>query len=63
MYERCRLFEEIGDHKKALEGYINILKHLPEEDAEKYLQLARSVTKVIKWYCLVKQSGLLPYME
>jgi hypothetical protein len=45
-----RLFEEIGDHKRALEGYISILKHLPDNQAEKYLQLARSVTKVIILY-------------
>ncbi|XP_071165996.1 general transcription factor 3C polypeptide 3-like [Mytilus edulis] len=45
MWERCRLFEEIGHHKRALEGYIIVLKHLPEDEAEKYLQLARSVSK------------------
>ena len=50
MWERCRLFEEIGDHKRALEGYISILRHLPDNEAEKYLQLARSVTKVIILY-------------
>lgn len=46
IWQRSHLYEQLGEHKKALEGYQLILKLLPDDDGEKYLQLARNITKV-----------------
>ncbi|XP_071119203.1 general transcription factor 3C polypeptide 3-like [Haliotis cracherodii] len=45
IWQRSHLYEQLGEHKKALEGYQLILKLLPDDDGEKYLQLARNITK------------------
>ena len=42
---RCDLYERIGDQKKAIEGYQQILDLLPKENGEKYFQLARDMAK------------------
>ena len=47
-WARCDLLEKTGDKKKAVEGYQQILNLLPKENGDKYLQLARDMTKV-KW--------------
>ncbi|KAJ8306506.1 hypothetical protein KUTeg_017051 [Tegillarca granosa] len=47
LWERCKLYEEIGDKNKVMEGYEAILKVLPPEEGEQYFELARLLTK---WY-------------
>lgn len=46
MWARCDLYEKLNDRKKAMEGYQQILSLLPKENGQKYLQLARDMTKV-----------------
>ena len=46
MWARCDLLEKMGDKKRALEGYQQILTVLPKENGEKYMSLARDMTKV-----------------
>ena len=48
-WARCDLLEKTGDKKKAVEGYQQILNLLPREDGDKYLQLARDMTKVFSF--------------
>ncbi len=43
---RCHLLEQVGEMKRALDGYHNIMDLLPREDGERYLQLARDMAKV-----------------
>jgi len=45
-WARCDLLEQAGDQKKAIEGYQQILKLLPKEDGEGYMQLARDMARV-----------------
>ena len=45
-WARCDLLEKTGDKKRAMEGYQQILNLLPKDNGEKYLQLARDMTKV-----------------
>ena len=54
VWERCNLYETVGENKKAMEGYQQILKLLPEHEVDKYFQLARDITKVeysLNRYC------------
>ncbi|KAK2171464.1 hypothetical protein NP493_1062g00073 [Ridgeia piscesae] len=44
-WARCDLLEKTGDKKRAMEGYQQILNLLPKDNGEKYLQLARDMTK------------------
>ncbi|XP_062578498.1 general transcription factor 3C polypeptide 3-like [Saccostrea cucullata] len=44
-WSRSHLYEELGDKKKALEGYKSMLKITPPENGERYMELARTITK------------------
>ena len=46
LWERSRLYEELKEYKKALEGYQSILSLLPPTDSERYFKLAWSLTRV-----------------
>ena len=46
-WKRCELLERVGNKKQALHGYQVILRLLSPNDGEKYIQLARDLTKVI----------------
>lgn len=51
LWERCNLYEQIGDRKKALAGYELILKQLRNpEDGEKCVEMSREISKVISFY-------------
>ena len=43
---RSQLYEELGEKKKALEGYKSMLKITPPQDGERYMEIARTITKV-----------------
>ena len=47
IYAKCALLEQMGDMKRVLfEGYQQILNVIPHSNAEKYVVLARDITKV-----------------
>ena len=46
LWARCGLHERLGETKKVFEGYQQILKVLPHNNAEKYVVLSRDITKV-----------------
>jgi len=43
---RCQLYEQIGDQKRAIEGYQLILPLLGPSEVDKYFKLAISIAKV-----------------
>ncbi|XP_067129558.1 general transcription factor 3C polypeptide 3 [Centruroides vittatus] len=45
LWERCKLYEQLGERKKALIGYEAILKQLKPEQEQQYVQLSRETTK------------------
>lgn len=45
LWERCKLYEQLGERKKALNGYEAILKHLKPEQEQQYIQLSRETAK------------------
>ncbi|ESP05339.1 hypothetical protein LOTGIDRAFT_208362 [Lottia gigantea] len=45
IWQKCSLHEQLGETKRVLEGYQNILRLLPKTDGEKYLHLAKDMTK------------------
>ncbi|XP_054164495.1 general transcription factor 3C polypeptide 3-like [Oppia nitens] len=45
-FERCQLYEKVGDMKKALEAYENLMKALQPNDGELALQLAKDIVKI-----------------
>ena len=44
--ERAKLFEEIGETKKALDSYKLSLPCMPKEKAEQYMDMARCLCEV-----------------
>ena len=46
LWARCDLHEKQGNKEKALEGYEEILLLIPDDQPDKYYELARDVTKV-----------------
>ncbi|KAG8199237.1 hypothetical protein JTE90_003664 [Oedothorax gibbosus] len=47
LWERCNLYEQVGERKRALAGYEQILKHLNDpEEGEKCVDIAREIAKV-----------------
>lgn len=57
LWERSRLYENIKEYKKALEGYQAILTLLPSSDSEKYFKLAWGITR--SYYELGEKSGAI----
>ncbi|CAL1271933.1 unnamed protein product [Larinioides sclopetarius] len=46
-WERCNLYEQIGERKRALYGYEMILKHLSDpQNGEKCVDMAREIAKI-----------------
>uniref|UniRef100_UPI00398E6898 general transcription factor 3C polypeptide 3 isoform X1 n=1 Tax=Pristiophorus japonicus TaxID=55135 RepID=UPI00398E6898 len=45
LWERCSLYEQLGEHKLAMDGYRRILNILPPTDGEHFMQLARDMAK------------------
>lgn len=45
-WSRSHLYEELGEKKKALEGYKSMLRITPSQDGERYMEIARTITKV-----------------
>lgn len=43
--ERSSLYEQLGEHKMAMDGYRRILNLLAPSDGERFMQLARDVAK------------------
>lgn len=43
--ERSSLYEQLGEHKMAMDGYRRILILLAPSDGERFMQLARDVAK------------------
>ena len=55
VWQQCSLYEQLGEHRKALDGYQHILKILPPDSGTHYMQLARSMTKVgvsLAWFVI-----------
>ncbi|KAK3091938.1 hypothetical protein FSP39_023840 [Pinctada imbricata] len=44
--ERSKLYEEVGNQKKALEGYKSMLRFMPKEEGEMCMNIARSISKL-----------------
>ncbi|KAM9664783.1 general transcription factor 3C polypeptide 3 isoform 2-T3 [Trichechus inunguis] len=45
LWERSSLYEQMGDHKMAMDGYRRILNYLTPSDGERFMQLARDMAK------------------
>ncbi|OCT86295.1 hypothetical protein XELAEV_18019987mg [Xenopus laevis] len=45
LWERSSLYEQIGEHKLAMDGYRRILNLLSPSDGERFMQLARDMAK------------------
>nr|XP_006117970.1 general transcription factor 3C polypeptide 3 [Pelodiscus sinensis] len=45
LWERSSLYEQMGDHKMAMDGYRRILNLLSPFDGERFMQLARDMAK------------------
>ncbi|XP_023697257.1 general transcription factor 3C polypeptide 3 [Paramormyrops kingsleyae] len=45
LWERSSLYEQVGDHKQAMDGYRRILNLLPPTDGENFMQLSRDMAK------------------
>ncbi|XP_078536552.1 general transcription factor 3C polypeptide 3 [Lissotriton helveticus] len=45
LWERSSLYEQLGEHKMAMDGYRRILNLLPPSDGERFMQLARDMAK------------------
>ncbi|XP_068104218.1 general transcription factor 3C polypeptide 3 isoform X2 [Hyperolius riggenbachi] len=45
LWERSSLYEQVGDHKMAMDGYRRILNLLSPSDGERFMQLARDMAK------------------
>ncbi|XP_048758832.1 general transcription factor 3C polypeptide 3-like isoform X2 [Ostrea edulis] len=44
-WNRSHLYEELGEKKRALEGYKAMMKIAPPKDGDRYMELARTITK------------------
>uniref|UniRef100_A0A8C2T2X0 Ral transcription factor IIIC subunit 3 n=1 Tax=Coturnix japonica TaxID=93934 RepID=A0A8C2T2X0_COTJA len=45
LWERSSLYEQLGEHKLAMDGYRRILNLLAPSDGERFMQLARDMAK------------------
>ncbi|GAA6078602.1 general transcription factor 3C polypeptide 3 isoform X3, partial [Tachysurus ichikawai] len=45
LWERSSLYEQLGEHKQAMDGYRRILPLLPPTDGEHFMQLSRDMAK------------------
>uniref|UniRef100_A0A672RVS8 General transcription factor IIIC, polypeptide 3 n=1 Tax=Sinocyclocheilus grahami TaxID=75366 RepID=A0A672RVS8_SINGR len=45
LWERSSLYEQVGEHKQAMDGYRRILSLLPPSDGEQFMQLSRDMAK------------------
>ncbi|XP_052647039.1 general transcription factor 3C polypeptide 3 isoform X4 [Harpia harpyja] len=45
LWERSSLYEQLGEHKMAMDGYRRILNLLSPSDGERFMQLARDMAK------------------
>ncbi|KAK3510992.1 hypothetical protein QTP70_027843, partial [Hemibagrus guttatus] len=45
LWERSSLYEQLGEHKQAMDGYRRILILLPPTDGEHFMQLSRDMAK------------------
>lgn len=55
LWERSSLYEQVGEHKQAMDGYRRIITLLPPTDGEHFMQLSRDMAKY------VTLSDLSPY--
>lgn len=47
LWERSSLYEQVGEHKQAMDGYRRILTLLPPSDGEHFMQLSRDMAKYV----------------
>lgn len=47
LWERSSLYEQVGEHKQAMDGYRRILSLLPPSDGEQFMQLSRDMAKYV----------------
>lgn len=47
LWERSSLYEQVGEHKQAMDGYRRILTLLPPTDGEPFMQLSRDMAKCV----------------
>ncbi|KAM9397692.1 general transcription factor 3C polypeptide 3 isoform 1-T1 [Salvelinus alpinus] len=45
LWERCSLYEQVGENKQSMDGYRRILNLLPPSDGEHFMQLSRDMAK------------------
>jgi len=45
LWERSSLYEQLGEHKLAMDGFRRILNLLSPSDGERFMQLARDMAK------------------
>ncbi len=48
LWARCALHEMLGETRRVFEGFQMVLKSLPKDSGEKYVILARDITKVTR---------------
>lgn len=58
LWERSSLYEQVGEHKQAMDGYRRILTLLPPTDGEHFMQLSRDMAKYARSH-LITQLSLL----
>lgn len=60
LWERSSLYEQLGEHKMAMDGYRRILNLLAPSDGERFMQLARDMAK---WVGIAAPAFALPEEE
>ncbi|XP_014340256.1 general transcription factor 3C polypeptide 3 isoform X2 [Latimeria chalumnae] len=61
LWERSNLYEQVGEHKLAMDGYRRILNLLPPSEGEHFMQLARDMAK--SYYEVNDLSSAIGVME
>uniref|UniRef100_A0A8C1CA09 General transcription factor IIIC, polypeptide 3 n=1 Tax=Cyprinus carpio carpio TaxID=630221 RepID=A0A8C1CA09_CYPCA len=61
LWERSSLYEQVGEHKQAMDGYRRILSLLPPSDGEQFMQLSRDMAK--SYYESSELSSAIGVME
>ncbi|XP_030636502.1 general transcription factor 3C polypeptide 3 [Chanos chanos] len=61
LWERSSLYEQVGEHKQAMDGYRRILSLLPPHDGQQFMQLSRDMAK--SYYESSELSSAIGVME
>ncbi|XP_033737271.1 general transcription factor 3C polypeptide 3-like [Pecten maximus] len=59
--ERIKLYEELGETKRVMEGYRTVLSLIPPEEGEKYIELARDLS--MQYFNLADRQNAIKIMK